>query len=148
VLFLDEPTVGLDVDGRRRFLESIRSFHAEGKTVLLTTHYLDEADELAERVVVIDRGRVIADASPREIKSRVAGRRVSFSSEAFDAAVLGDLPVTAIERQDGRTVILTNAAEPVVRRVLETVPDLTGLEVVGADLEDAFVALTQAQGAN
>ena len=145
VLFLDEPTVGLDVEGRRRFLDSISRFHQQGKTVVLTTHYLEEADELAERVVVIDRGRIIADASPREIKSRVAGRRVAFSSAAFDASVLDGLPVTSIERKDGRAVILTNSAEAVVRRLLERLPDLEGLEVVGADLEEAFVALTHAE---
>lgn len=143
VLFLDEPTVGLDIDGRRRFMESIRRFHREGKTVLLTTHYLDEADELAERIIVIDRGRIIADASPREIKSRVAGRRVSFTSTGFDGAVLDGLPVTSVERDGARTVILTNAAETVVRQVLDRVPDLEELEVVGADLEEAFVALTR-----
>jgi len=142
VLFLDEPTVGLDVEGRRRFLDSIRSFHRQGKTVLLTTHYLDEADELAERVVVIDRGRIIADASPREIKSRVAARRVSFTSPAFDASALDGVPVTSVERDGRRTVILTNSAEPVVRRVLERVDGLEDLEVVGANLEEAFVALT------
>jgi ABC-2 type transport system ATP-binding protein len=142
VLFLDEPTVGLDVEGRRHFLDSIRSFHQAGKTVVLTTHYLDEADELAERVVVIDRGRIIADASPREIKSRVAGRRVAFSSQRFEAALLDGLPVTSVETREGRTVVLTNSAEPVVRRLLERVPDLAGLEVRGADLEEAFVALT------
>ncbi len=146
VLFLDEPTVGLDVEGRRHFLESIRRFHQAGKTVLLTTHYLEEADELAERVVVIDHGRIIADASPREIKSRVAGRRITFTSETFEPAALDGLPVTSVEHRDGRTVILTNSAEPVVRRLLERVPDLTGLEVAGADLEEAFVALTHEAG--
>jgi len=143
VLFLDEPTVGLDVDGRRKFLGSIRRFHEGGKTIVLTTHYLEEADELAQRIVVVDRGRIIADASPREIKSRVAGRRVSFSSRAFEPVVLNGLAVTSVERRDGRAVILTNSAEAVVRRLLEAVPDLTDLEVVGADLEEAFVALTQ-----
>lgn len=145
VLFLDEPTVGLDVEGRRRFLESIRRFHESGKTIVLTTHYLDEADELAERVVVIDQGRIIADASPREIKSRVAGRRVTFSSSAFAPSLLDGLAVTSVDRTGERTVILTNSAEAVVRRLLETVPDLNGLEVVGADLEEAFVALTHAR---
>lgn len=143
VLFLDEPTVGLDVEGRRRFLESIRRFHQGGKTVLLTTHYLEEADALAQRVVVIDRGRVIADASPREIKARVAGRRVSFTSAQFAESDLDGLAVTAIDQRDGRTVVLTNSAEDVVRRLLDRVSDLADLEVVGADLEEAFVALTE-----
>jgi len=75
VLFLDEPTVGMDVDGRRRFLEEIGGDAARGRTVVLTTHYLEEADQLAQRVVVMDRGQVIADSSPTEIKARVPGRR-------------------------------------------------------------------------
>src|SRR5262252_10682283 len=82
VLFLDEPTVGMDVEGRRGFLAAIRDFAAGGKTVLLTTHYLEEADELAQRVLVIDKGNVIADGSPREIKARVAGSKISFTSAA------------------------------------------------------------------
>src|SRR6266700_2613377 len=73
VLFLDEPTVGLDVESRRAFLASIGEFAASGKTIVLTTHYLDEADELARRIIVVDQGVVIADAPPDEIKSRVAG---------------------------------------------------------------------------
>src|SRR3989442_14837116 len=69
-LFLDDPTVGMDVEGRRAVLESIRALSAAGKTIVLTTHYLEEADQLASRIVVIDRGVVIADATPREIKAR------------------------------------------------------------------------------
>src|SRR5438105_8412478 len=71
VLFLDEPTVGMDVEGRRSFIERIAEFANLGRTVVLTTHYLEEADQLAKRVIVIDRGVVIADASPQEIKSKV-----------------------------------------------------------------------------
>lgn len=147
VLFLDEPTVGLDVEGRRKFIESIRGFHQSGKTIVLTTHYLEEADALAQRVVVVDRGRVIADAPPAEIKSRVAGRRVSFSSAAFEEAMLAGLAVTSCERQGERVVVLTNTAEAVVKRILDAAPDLRDLEVVGADLEEAFVALTHREPA-
>ena len=96
VLFLDEPTVGMDVEGRRIFLRAIRNFAAGGKTVLLTTHYLEEADELAERILVIDKGNLIADGSPQEIKSRVAGSKISFTSAApLDPAALNGLPVSA-----------------------------------------------------
>src|SRR6266542_5092083 len=77
-LFLDEPTVGMDVETRRVFLDTIKQFARAGKTIVLTTHYLEEADELAERIVVIDHGLVIADAPPATIKARVAGKRVSF----------------------------------------------------------------------
>src|ERR1700694_1235455 len=83
VLFLDEPTVGMDVEGRRSFIERIAEFANLGRTVVLTTHYLEEADQLAKRVIVIDRGLVIADASPQEIKSKVAGKRVRFTRAAL-----------------------------------------------------------------
>jgi len=85
VLFLDEPTVGMDVEGRRAFIERIAEFIQIGRTVVLTTHYLEEADQLAKRVIVIDRGVVIADASPQEIKSRVAGKRVRFGAAELTA---------------------------------------------------------------
>src|SRR6266851_3391817 len=116
VLFLDEPTVGMDVEGRRSFIERIAEFAQMGKTVVLTTHYLEEADQLAKRVIVIDRGVVIADAPPAEIKSKVAGRRVRFVAPALSEKDLDGLPVTGVA--------------------------ITDLEVAGADLEDAFIAMT------
>src|SRR5882762_1384850 len=94
VLFLDEPTVGMDVEGRRSFIEWIAGFACSGRTVVLTTHYLEEADQLAQRVIVIDRGLVIADAPPAEIKSRVAGRRVRFTAGNLSDKDLEGLPVT------------------------------------------------------
>src|SRR5881409_1569952 len=81
-LFLDEPTVGMDVEGRRRFIEEVAALAARGRTVVLTTHYLEEADQLAQRVIVINQGRVIADASPAAIKSQVAGKRITFTTRS------------------------------------------------------------------
>ncbi|MHB8330940.1 MAG: ABC transporter ATP-binding protein, partial [Candidatus Dormibacteria bacterium] len=78
-LFLDEPTAGMDVESRRAFIDGIRRYASEGRTVILSTHYLEEADQLADRVVVIDRGMIIADDSPAAIKSKVASRRVTFT---------------------------------------------------------------------
>src|SRR3984893_10932474 len=94
VLFLDEPTVVMDVEGRRSFIERIAEFARMGRTVVLTTHYLEEADQLARRVIVIDRGVVIADASPQEIKSKVAGKRVRFTTVALADKDLDGLPIT------------------------------------------------------
>src|SRR5215469_3856826 len=97
-LFLDEPTVGLDVEARRGVLESIRALSAAGKTIVLTTHYLEEADQLAHRIVVIDHGVVIADATPREIKARIPSKRVNFSVEtAVGEATFRGLPVRNLE---------------------------------------------------
>jgi len=143
VLFLDEPTVGMDVEGRRVFLRAIRDFAAGGKTILLTTHYLEEADELAERVLVIDKGKVIADGSPQEIKSRVAGSKISFTSSAsVDAAALSGLPVSASDVSDHRVTLMTNDPQSVLRELFRRNVDMSNLEVRGADLEEAFLSLT------
>ncbi len=143
VLFLDEPTVGMDVEGRRVFLRAIRDFAAGGKTILLTTHYLEEADELAERVLVIDKGKVIADGSPQEIKSRVAGSKISFTSSAsLQAAALSGLPVSASDVSDHRVTLMTNDPQSVLRELFRRNVDMSNLEVRGADLEEAFLSLT------
>jgi ABC-2 type transport system ATP-binding protein len=143
VLFLDEPTVGMDVEARRAFLEGIREFAASGRTIVLTTHYLEEADQLAERIVVIDRGVVIADASPTEIKSRVAGKRVSFQSDhpLTDADFQG-LPYSSLEVRDAGVRLLSNEPEAVLRDLFARGVQIRNLEVVGADLEEAFISLT------
>ena len=142
VLFLDEPTVGMDVEGRRSFIERIAEFAQMGKTVVLTTHYLEEADQLAKRVIVIDRGVVIADAPPAEIKSKVAGKKVRFVAPDLHEKNLEGLPVTAVTIKDGRVQLLTNQPESVLRDLFQRGVEISDLEVSGADLEDAFIALT------
>jgi ABC-2 type transport system ATP-binding protein len=142
VLFLDEPTVGMDVEGRRSFIERIAEFIQMGRTVVLTTHYLEEADQLAKRVVVIDRGLVIADASPQEIKSRVAGKRVRFTSTALTEKDMEGLPVTTSTFVDHTVQLLTNQPEAVLRELFRRGVEMSDLEVSGADLEDAFISLT------
>jgi ABC-2 type transport system ATP-binding protein len=142
VLFLDEPTVGMDVEGRRSFIERIAEFANMGRTVVLTTHYLEEADQLAKRVVVIDRGLVIADASPQEIKSKVAGKRVRFASGNLSDKDLEGLPVTTTTITDHRVQLLTNQPESVLRELFRKGIEISELEVSGADLEDAFISLT------
>ncbi len=143
-LFLDEPTVGMDVEARRTFLAGMRAASSAGKTIVLTTHYLEEADALAERIVVIDHGVVIADASPRHLKARVASKRVSFSV----AVPLGDdalagLPVTSVQHSGPRVRLLSNEPETVLRVLFERGVAVADLEVTGADLEEAFLALTR-----
>lgn len=143
VLFLDEPTVGMDVEGRRSFIERIAEFADMGRTVVLTTHYLEEADQLAKRVIVIDRGLVIADASPQEIKSKVAGRRVRFRAAALTEKELDGLPITTSTIKDGSVQLLTNQPEAVLRELFRRGVEISDLEVSGADLEDAFISLTR-----
>ena len=146
VLFLDEPTVGMDVEGRRSFIERIAEFAKLGRTVVLTTHYLEEADQLAKRVIVIDRGVVIADASPQEIKSRVAGKRVRFMAAGLTDKDFEGLPITTTTISDGGVQLLTNQPEAVLRELFRRGIEITDLEVSGADLEDAFISLTTHKG--
>jgi ABC-2 type transport system ATP-binding protein len=148
VLFLDEPTVGMDVEGRRSFIERIAEFIQMGRTVVLTTHYLEEADQLAKRVVVIDRGLVIADASPQEIKSKVAGKRIRFKSSALTEKDLEGLPLTTSTVADHSVQLLTNQPEAVLRELFRRGVEISELEVAGADLEDAFISLTTHKAAD
>jgi ABC-2 type transport system ATP-binding protein len=144
VLFLDEPTVGMDVEGRRRFLQEIAGLGARGRTIVLTTHYLEEADQLARRVVVVDRGHVIADSSPAEIKARVAGKRITFlTREVTDEDRFAGLPLNSIQVEDHRVRLLTNEPEEVLRELFRRGVEMRDLEVSGADLEEAFVAMTR-----
>jgi ABC-2 type transport system ATP-binding protein len=142
VLFLDEPTVGMDVEGRRSFIERIAEFAKLGRTVVLTTHYLEEADQLATRVIVVDRGVVIADASPEEIKSKVAGKRVRFIATALTDKDLEGLPITTSTISDHSVQLLTNQPEAVLRELFKRGIEFSDLEVTGADLEEAFISLT------
>jgi len=143
VLFLDEPTVGMDVEGRRKFLREVGEFAAKGRTVVLTTHYLEEADQLAKRVIVVDRGHVIADSTPASIKARVAGKRIAFiSPRPMTTADLDGLPLLSSQVNDGQVRLLTNEPETVLRELFRRGVDMQSLEVSGADLEEAFLAMT------
>lgn len=147
VLFLDEPTVGMDVESRRAFLGSIQDFASAGHTIVLTTHYMAEADQLANRVVVIDHGRVVADAPPADIKARVPGHRVTFTAEpSLTAQDFAGLPVDWLKLSDGSVRLLSNRPEDVLVALIQRGVRPRHLEVVGADLEEAFLALTNGQG--
>lgn len=142
LLFLDEPTAGLDVGSRRAFLGQIRQIIGRERTVVLTTHNLEEADTLADRIVLIDHGRVIADGTPTEIKAKTGGRRIAAVTR-LDREMIERLPgVTQVRLEGQATEIFATRAEPVVRELLRLDPDLAGLEVTGASLEEAFLALT------
>src|SRR3984885_11402625 len=143
LLFLDEPTVGLDVEARRALWEEIRRLVDHGKTVLLTTHYLEEADALADRVAVINQGKIIAEGTPSEIKAQNSGKRIRCVT-ALSVASLLRIPGVTDARQDREAVeIRAGEAEAVVRALLASDPSLSGLEITSAGLEDAFLALTQ-----
>ncbi len=143
LLFLDEPTVGMDIESRRSLWEQVRWVAAQGKTVLLTTHYLEEADMLANRIVVVNKGKVIAEGAPAQIKQRVAGRRIRCITQ-LTVDFLRTLPtVTSVEHDREALIVTAIETETVVREMLLRDPTLSGLEISAAGLEDAFLALTQ-----
>jgi ABC-2 type transport system ATP-binding protein len=143
LLFLDEPTVGLDIEARESLWRTIRSLVNEGCAVVLTTHYLEEAEALADRVILLARGRIVAEGSVRQIRARVAQRRIRCVS-ALDAAVIGAWPeVRSVCRDGDRIEIVTDAAETVVRQLLFEDTALSELEVQRAGLAEAFVEITR-----
>jgi len=143
LLFLDEPTVGLDVEARRAMWSQIRSLIARGKTVLLTTHYLNEADALADRILVLDKGAIVAEGTPAEIKSRAIGKQIRCTSRLSLEEVRDIAGVLSAKADRNAFELQVSAAEPVVRELLQRDAWLADLEVTNAGLEEAFLALTQ-----
>ncbi len=143
LLILDEPTVAMDVDARRRFWHSMRAFIDTGRTVLFATHYLEEADEMADRVVLLARGRVVADGTGTQIKASVGGRTVSFTRTDPDPVLLCRLPgVTGVSTSGSRVHLQTTASDDCLRALLAGHLDAYDIEVSAPKLEDAFTQLT------
>ena len=142
LLVLDEPTVALDVEARRALWSRVRELAASGTAVLLTTHDLAEAGELATRVVMIHAGKVVANGTPAEVAALVGQRRLRCRSR-LDLAVVRAWPeVTGAESHLGRLTLTSTTPEAVLRRLLAADPNVSEIEVSGASLEDALVALT------
>jgi ABC-2 type transport system ATP-binding protein len=153
ILFLDEPTVGLDIEARRAMWAQIRSLAARGKTVLLTTHYLEEADALAHRIIVLNKGKLVCSGTPAEVKSLGAAatssqpnaiglkiiRCVTTLGEDHLLAMPG---VSGIEAAGAFSIITTSQPEATLREMLALDQSLHSLEVNSPALEDAFLALT------
>jgi ABC-2 type transport system ATP-binding protein len=143
LVFLDEPSVGMDIESRRALWARVRELSAQGKTILLTTHYLEEADALASRVVVLNRGKIVAQGTPQEIKGLVSGRKVRCISQ-LSLEALAALPTVTSVTPDRDGVILTAVdSDAAVRALLIADSTAHGLEVSGAALEDAFLELTK-----
>jgi ABC-2 type transport system ATP-binding protein len=143
LLFLDEPTVGLDVEARRMLWDEIRRMVDRGKTVLLTTHYLQEADELADRIAVINQGEIIAQGTPSEIKAKTSGKRIRCITSLTLTTLRQIAGVTDVKEDREAFEIHAVEAEPVLRELLARDASLSGLEITSAGLEEAFLALTQ-----
>jgi ABC-2 type transport system ATP-binding protein len=145
LIFLDEPTVGMDISARHAIWQQIRSFSAQGKTVLLTTHYLEEADALANRIVVINRGRIISEGTPSEIKRATGGRTIRCQTRLSEEFLLTLPTVTNVTLKQAGVTMTASDVETVVREMLLRDKTLAGLEIAGPALEDAFLALTKEQ---
>jgi len=143
LLFLDEPTVGMDIEARQKLWAAIRQLVAEGCSVLLTTHYLEEAEALADRVCVMSRGRMIHEGTVEELRARVALKRVRCLSTLPADTVRVWPEVSEVRRDNERLHIGTAEAEAVVCRLLDADPQLTELEVQRAGLAEAFTELTR-----
>ena len=143
LLVLDEPTVAMDVESRHEFWDSMRVFAARGKTVVFATHYLEEADQNADRVVLMAHGRIVADGPPTEIKARVGSRTIRATLPDASRDELAALPgVASADRRGEAVVLVCSDSDQAIRALLERFPAARDIEIAGAGLEDAFLALT------
>jgi ABC-2 type transport system ATP-binding protein len=143
ILFLDEPTTGLDIEARETMWKTIRQLVAEGCAIVLTTHYLEEAEALADRVSVLAKGRVVAEGSVSAIRARVSQKRIRCIS-AVDSETIQCWPYVRSVMRDGEHIeIVTDAAESVVRNLLAKDANLSELEIRRAGLAEAFVEITK-----
>jgi ABC-2 type transport system ATP-binding protein len=143
LLVLDEPTVALDVEGRRSFWATMRAFAERGKTVLFATHYLEEADEYADRAVLMAHGKVVADGPTTAIKAMVGTRTIRATLPHADLDELAALPGVANAERRGEAVVLScSDSDAAVRALLAEYPEAKDIEITGAGLEQAFVQLT------
>jgi ABC-2 type transport system ATP-binding protein len=141
VLFLDEPTTGLDPQARRNFWELMQSIKARRKTIILTTHYMEEAELLCDEIVIMDRGRIIAQGAPRRLlREHFAEVLLELPRQEFPAAAR-QLPLNIIDASD-RVEISTHDLEATLRTLLEAKVPLTNLRIRPANLEDLFLELT------
>jgi ABC-2 type transport system ATP-binding protein len=146
LLVLDEPTAAVDVEGRRDFWTAIREVAAEGKTVIFATHYLEEADEFADRIVLLAGGKIVADGPATEIKAMVSGRTIRATLPHADPAQLASLPgVTSADRRGEAVTLSCAGSDDALRALLSRYPEAHDIEVRGAGLEEAFFTLTGAR---
>jgi ABC-2 type transport system ATP-binding protein len=148
LLILDEPTAALDVDARRSFWDRVRAYVAGGRTVLFATHRLEEADAVADRIVVIAGGRLLADGTPDQVKAHAAGRStISMAADGLPRYLLENLPAVDTVRQDrGRVTLHSTDPDATVRALLQHAPHVQDLEVTRAGMEEAFLSLTHQEG--
>ena len=143
LIVLDEPTVAMDVESRRAFWTAMRVLAADGRSVLFATHYLEEADANADRIVLLARGKVVADGPATQIKATVDVRRIRCTLADPDTEQLARLPgVRSVDVHGDSVTLACSDADTALRALLAAEPNALDFEVSGADLEDAFLALT------
>jgi ABC-2 type transport system ATP-binding protein len=142
LLILDEPTTGMDVEGRRSFWSAIRQDAAMGRTVLFATHYLEEADAYADRIILLRHGQIVADGTSSQVKAMAAGRTVRATLPGADEPALRGLPGADSVEVRGDTVLIHSSDSDAVARHLLTNTNAKDLEITTRGLEDAFIALT------
>ncbi|WP_375487586.1 ABC transporter ATP-binding protein [uncultured Jatrophihabitans sp.] len=143
LLVLDEPTVAMDVEGRHTFWAAVREFARSGKTVLFATHYLDEADQYADRIVLMAHGRIVADGPANEIKATVGLRTIRATLPGADLNALGRLDgVTSADTRGDAVILSCQDSDAAIRALLADFPAAKDIEISGAGLEAAFLTLT------
>jgi ABC-2 type transport system ATP-binding protein len=142
LLVLDEPTVGLDATARRDFWRLLAARKARGTGILLTTHLIEESAQVADRVVVLDRGRVVAVDTPERLRTRLPDRRVIFRTSLTLDRIAEHPEAVAVDERDGFAIVSTRSPEALLRFLLDADPGLHDLRVEGASLEEAVVGLT------
>jgi ABC-2 type transport system ATP-binding protein len=142
LVVLDEPTAGMDVEGRRNFWSAIRKDAEQGRTVLFATHYLEEADAYADRIVLLRQGEIVADGTAAEIKSMAVGRTVRATLAGATEAMLAAIPGADSAEIRGETVLIHASDSDSVARFLLTQTAAKDLEIIARGIEDAFIALT------
>jgi ABC-2 type transport system ATP-binding protein len=142
LLVLDEPTTGMDVEGRRSFWSAIRKDAEQGRTVLFATHYLEEADAYADRIILLRHGLVVADGTASEIKAMAAGRTVRATLAGASEVMLHDIPGAETVEVRGDTVLVHSTDSDATARYLLTSTSAKDLEITARGIEDAFLALT------
>jgi ABC-2 type transport system ATP-binding protein len=149
LLVLDEPTTAMDVETRQAFWASMRAEAAQGRTLLFATHYLEEADQAADRILVVSKGRLLADGTPAQIKASAGARRISFRLAAPDEAFLRGLPaLTSLELRRDLVQIESADSDRTLYALLDAGCRPRQIEITGLDLEQAFLAITTADSNN
>jgi ABC-2 type transport system ATP-binding protein len=143
LLVLDEPTVAMDVEGRHAFWATMRTFAQRGTTIVFATHYLEEADDFADRAVLMAHGRVVADGPTTEIKARVGSRTIRATLPGVAEDALAALPgVRTVDRRGDAITLRCADSDAAIRALITRYPDASDMEIAGAGLEEAFLELT------